>query len=323
VPVAVTGSIATDHLMRFPGKFSEQLVAAQLHRVALSFLVDDLEIHRGGVGANIAFGMGVLGVRPLLVGAVGSDFDDYRAWLERHGVDCSAVYVSQTRHTARFVSTTDDDMCQISSFYAGAMTEATKIELKPIADRVGGLDLVVIAPDDPTAMLRHAEECRQRGYPFAVDPSQQLARLDGQQAREFIAGAKYLFSNDYEWELLRQKTGWTEDEAAEQVDLRITTLGEQGVQIIGKDGTKIEIPAVPAIDKGNPTGAGDGFRAGFLAGISRGLDLEQAAQLGALIGVLVLETVGPQEWSLELDSALDRLSATYGPTPTQQISAIF
>ena len=155
---AITGSIATDHLMHFPGRFAEQLLAEQLDRVSLSFLVDDLVIRRGGVGANIAFGMGVLGQRPVLVGAVGADFADYRAWLERHGVDCDSVYVSEIAHTARFVCTTDDDMCQIASFYAGAMSEARNIELAPVAERVGGLDLVLIGANDPEAMLRHTDE---------------------------------------------------------------------------------------------------------------------------------------------------------------------
>src|SRR5205823_3849916 len=201
--IAVTGSIATDHLMHFPGRFAEQLVPDQLHKVSLSFLVDDLVVRRGGIGANIAFGMGVLGCRPALVGAVGTDFADYRSWLERHGVDCSGVHISEVAKTARFVCTTDDDMCQIASFYAGAMAEARLIELQPVAERVGGFDLMLISPDDPAAMLRHADECRQRGYTFAVDPSQQLARMDGAQIREFISGAAYLFSNDYEWELLQ------------------------------------------------------------------------------------------------------------------------
>src|SRR4029434_8663805 len=153
--IVVTGSIATDHLMHFPGRFAEQLLPDQLHKVSLSFLVDDLVVRRGGIDANIAFGMAVLGSRPILVGAVGADFADYRSWLERHGVDCDSVHVSDIAHTARFVCTTDTDMCQIASFYAGAMSEARNIELRPVAERLGGLDLVLVSPNDPTAMLRH------------------------------------------------------------------------------------------------------------------------------------------------------------------------
>jgi adenosine kinase len=322
VPVAVTGSIATDHLMHFPGRFAEQLVAEQLHRLSLSFLVDDLVVRRGGIGANIAFGMAVLGSPPVLVGAVGDDFADYRAWLQRHGVDCSGVRVSDVAHTARFVCTTDDDMCQIASFYAGAMAEARLIELLPIAERVGGLDLVMISPDDPAGMLRHAEECRQRGYPFAVDPSQQLARMDGEQIRQFITGADYLFSNDYEWELLRRKTGWTERDVLDRIRTRITTLGEKGAEIIDDTGLVAHVAAVPETAKADPTGVGDGFRAGFLTALTNGLSLERAAQLGSLVAVLVLETVGTQEWMFDRAEALARLADAYGQEPATEIAAI-
>ncbi|WP_199443429.1 carbohydrate kinase family protein [Umezawaea beigongshangensis] len=308
--------------MHFPGRFADQLVADRLDRVSLSFLVDDLVVRRGGIGANIAFGMGVLGCSPVLVGAVGQDFADYRSWLERHGVDCSGVLVSEVAHTARFVCTTDDDMNQIASFYAGAMSESRNIELAPIADRVGELDLVLISPDDPAGMLRHAEECRQRGYSFAVDPSQQLARMDGAQVRDFVEGARYLFSNDYEWELLLQKTGWTEQDVLSRVGLRITTLGEKGVEIVGADGTALQVPAVPELGKVDPTGVGDGFRAGFLAGTTAGLGLERAAQLGSLIAVLVLETVGTQEWVLDREPALARVREAFGPVAAQEIAAV-
>lgn len=320
--IAVSGSIATDHLMHFPGRFAEQLVAEQLHRVSLSFLADDLVVRRGGIAANIAFGLGVLGVRPVLVGAVGEDFADYRSWLERHGVDTSGVHVSDVAHTARFVCTTDDDLCQIATFYAGAMAEARNIELEPIARWAGGLGLVLISPDDPEAMLRHAEECRQRGYPFAVDPSQQLARMDGAQAREFVQGAKYLFTNDYEWELLLRKTGWTEQDVLGQVDIRITTLGENGVELVGQDGFSIKVPAVAETIKADPTGVGDGFRAGFLAGVTGGLSLERAAQLGSLIAVLVLETVGTQEWELDTPAAVKRLADAYGAEAAAEIQPL-
>src|SRR6185436_14130909 len=192
--IAVTGSIATDHLMHFPGRFASQLLPDQLDKVSLSFLVDDLVVRRGGIAANIAFGMAQLGLRPVLLGAVGADFADYRSWLERHGVDCDSVHVSEVAHTARFVCTTDEDMCQIASFYAGAMSEARNIELAPVADRVGGLDLVLVSANDPAAMMRHSEECRSRGFAFAADPSQQLARMDGDDVRSLIDGAEFLLS---------------------------------------------------------------------------------------------------------------------------------
>ena len=172
MPIAVTGSVATDHLMSFPGLFRESLVVDQLDKIALSFLVEDLEVRRGGCAANIAFGLAALGARPILVAAVGEDFADYRSWLERHGVDCTSVHYSESQHTARFICTTDNDMAQIATFYAGAMSEARDIELAPVADRVGGLDLVLVGADDPEAMSRHTQECRTRGIPFIADPSQ-------------------------------------------------------------------------------------------------------------------------------------------------------
>ncbi|EID53170.1 sugar kinase, ribokinase [Saccharomonospora xinjiangensis XJ-54] len=311
--IAVCGSIATDHLMHFPGRFADQFVAEQMHRVSLSFLADDLVVRRGGVGANIAFGLGVLGVRsPVLVGAVGADFADYGSWLRRHGVDTSGVHVSEVAHTARFVCTTDDDLCQIATFYTGAMAEAREIELAPVAERLGGLDLVLISPDDPQAMLRHAEECRQRDYVFAADPSQQLARMDGEQTRQFIDGAAYLFSNDYEWELLLRKTGWSEDDVLARVGLRVTTRGADGVEIVDSDGERMRVPAVRARATTDPTGVGDAFRAGFVAGRYHGLSLERSAQLGCLVAVNVLETVGTQEWAFDLGTAMDRLGETYG-----------
>jgi adenosine kinase len=217
VPVAVTGSIATDHLMTFPGRFVDQFVEGQMENVSLSFLVDDLVQHRGGAGANMAYGLGLLGLRPVLVGAVGSDFADYEAWLTRHGVDTASVHRSEFKHTARFVCTTDASNNQIASFYSGAMSEAGQIELLPVERRVGPLDLVVVGPNDPTAMVRHTQECRARGYRFAADPSQQLAWADGEMIREIVDGADLLFTNEYESHLLQQKTGWDVDEVLTRV----------------------------------------------------------------------------------------------------------
>ncbi len=322
MPVAVSGSIATDHLMRFPGKFSEQLLADQLHKISLSFLVDDLEIHRGGIGANIAYAMGLLGSDPVLVGAVGEDFAEYRQWLERHGVNCAGIYTSQAKHTARFVSTTDEEMNQISSFYAGAMAETGQIDLAAIAQNIGGLDLVLISPSDPDAMLNQAKVCRDRGFPFAADPSQQLARFDGQQVISFVEGAKYLFTNDYEWELLLNKTGWSEQQVLEHVEYRVTTLGPDGVRVVGKDGTDFTVTAVPERKKENPTGVGDAFRAGFLRGVYAGLSLERSAQLGSLVAVHVLETVGPQEWSLDRADALERVKGAFGAEAADELGRI-
>ena len=320
--IVVTGSIATDHLMHFPGRFSEQLVSDRLDRVSLSFLVDDLVVRRGGVAGNVTFAMGVLGGAPVLVGAVGADFAEYREWLEAHGVDCTGVRVSETAHTARFVCTTDEDMAQIASFYSGAMAEAREIDLAALLTAHGDVEIVLIGADDPDAMVRHSEACRATGTPFAADPSQQLARMSGEQAAELIGGAHYLFTNDYEWDLMLGKTGLTEEQVLGQVGLRITTLGEKGVDIVGADGTSIHVPVVPEVDKTDPTGVGDAFRGGFLTARSAGLSLERSAQLGSLVAVLVLETVGTQEWSFDREVALTRLRSAYGDEAAAEIATV-
>jgi adenosine kinase len=317
--IAVTGSIATDHLMHFPGKFADQLIADQLHKVSLSFLVDDLVVRRGGVASNIAFGMGQLGLNPILVGAVGADFADYRSWLERHGVDCRSVHVSALAHTARFVCTTDDDLNQIASFYAGAMAEARNIELEPVADRAGGLDLVLISANDPAAMIRHSRECRERGYAFAADPSQQLARMDGGDILTLISGADFLLTNDYERSLLEQKAQLTGEQVLDHVKVRVTTLGKHGVEITGRDIEGIHVPVARDVIADDPTGVGDGFRAGFFSAISWGLGLERAAQVGSLVAALVLETVGPQEYEIKNDFFAKRLADSYGDDAAAEI----
>jgi adenosine kinase len=321
VRVAVTGSIATDHLMTFPGRFTDQLVQEKLENVSLSFLVDTLDIRRGGVAANIAFGMGCLGLTPVLVGAVGADFADYRSWLDRHGVDTGSVRVSDVRHTARFLCTTDEDDNQIASFYTGAMAEAREIELAPIAARVGGLDLVLVSPNDPDAMVRHTEECRTRGVPFAADPSQQLARMEGEEIRKLVTGAAYLFTNEYESALIEQKTGLSGEEILDQVDTRVTTHGAKGVRIDRKGEPSINVPVVPVVDKLDPTGVGDAFRAGFLSGLSWGLPLERCAQIGNLLATYTLESIGPQEYALDRAAAITRLTETYGTEAAAEIGA--
>jgi adenosine kinase len=320
VRIAVTGSIATDHLMTFPGRFVEQLMPDKLDKVALSFLVDSLDIRRGGVAANIAFGLGCLGLRPLLVGTVGQDFGEYRQWLEHHNVDTSRVRESTLHHTARFIGTTDADLNQIASFYPGAMSEDVEIDL---SDLVGQADLVLIGASDPEAMLRFTAQCRELGLPFAADTSWQLARLDGEQVRALVEGAAYLFSNEYEAELIEHKTGWTSEELTAQVGIRVTTLGSAGARVGQAGQPPVLVPPLSDVTPREPTGAGDAFRSGFLAAVAWGLSLERAAQLGNLLAVHALETTGTQEYVLKPDQLAQRLTATYGAQAAQDIAAHF
>jgi adenosine kinase len=320
VRIAVTGSIATDHLMTFPGRFVEQLMPDKLDKVALSFLVDKLEIRRGGVAANIAFGLGCLGLRPLLVGSVGSDFAEYRGWLERHGVDTSGVRESVLQHTARFIGTTDADLNQIASFYPGAMSEDVDLDLSGLA---GQADLVLIGATDPEAMFRFTAQCREHLLPFAADTSWQLARMDGDQIRDLVSGAAYLFSNEYEAELIESKTGLTPAEVTAQVGVRVTTLGSAGARVDRTGEAPVLVPPVPDAAPCEPTGAGDAFRSGFLAAVSWGLSLERAAQLGNLIAVHALETTGTQEYELKPAQLAERLSAAYGPAAGDDLAQHF
>lgn len=311
--IAVTGSIATDYLMSFPGRFADQLVPDQLDEISLSFLVEGLEVRRGGVAANICYGLGQLGLHPVLVAAVGEDFNlDYRSWLKRHGVDTSAVHVSELKHTARFLCTTDEDQNQIASFYAGAMEEARFIELEPIADRLGGIDLVVVSPNDPEAMVRHTTDARAAGIDVMADPGQQLARMDGPQIRRLVDGAAYLVTNAYERGLLESKTGWSGEEVLDRVEVRITTQGAKGCLIERRGQPPVEVPAVPEERRADPTGVGDAFRSGFLAGTAWKLDLEASAQLGSLLATYVLEHVGTQEYEVDPPDFLERLGGFYG-----------
>lgn len=321
--ICVSASIATDHLMTFSGKFSDSLVPEELANLSVSFLVDNLEIRRGGVGGNIAFALAQFGVRPVLVSAAGQDFADYGSWLERHGVDIESVRLSDELHTARFVCTTDQTANQIATFYAGAMAESRLIELQPVADRVGPLDLVLIGATDPVAMERHTQECRERGIAFAADPSQQLSFLEGEPIRKLISGAKYLFSNEYESALILKKTGWTEDELLDQVEIQITTLGAKGSRIQVKGSEPVEVSACTVSGVVDPTGVGDAFRGGFLAGLAAGLELDDCARMGSTLAAFVIESVGTQEYKFDQEVYIGRVEENYGADVRERVTAAF
>ncbi|QUQ66633.1 carbohydrate kinase family protein [Kutzneria sp. CA-103260] len=314
----VTGSIATDCLMRFPGRFADQFVGDRLDRVSLSFLVDELEIRRGGVAANIAYGLAQLGLRPVLVGAVGKDFGEYRRWLDSHGVDTGSVLVAEELHTARFLCTTDSDHNQIASFHAGAMSRARDIALAPMLRT--GADLVVISPNDPEAMLRHTRDCRESGIPFVADPSQQLAYVNGTQMRALIEGATWLFTNEYERELLLAGIGCTAEDVLSRVGSWVTTLGADGVRVESRGTEPIVVKAV-TVEVVDPTGAGDAFRAGFLAGVEAGMGTARSAQLGCVAASFALESPGPQSYTIALTSLLSRLGAAYGHDAEIELAA--
>jgi adenosine kinase len=318
--VGVAGSVGRDHLMTFPGKFTDSLVAGSLEKVSLSFLVDGLDVRRGGCAANIAFGMGVLGLNPILIAAVGKDFIDYGAWLTRHGVDTSHVLVSETLNTALYMVTTDTDLNQIASFFPGAMSEARNIELQPIMDKTGTLDFLVISPDDPEAMLRHSEIAREQKIAFAADPSQQMARMAGEEIKRLIEGAAYLFLNEYELALACQKTGWSDAEILDRVTVRVVTLGSQGAKVEEKGKSPIVVGVPQEKAKIDPTGVGDSFRSGFIAGLAWGLSHERCAQLGSMLATYVIETKGTQEYRFTRDEFIERFKDAYGGGAAEDVS---
>ena len=318
--IGVAGSVGLDHLMTFSGKFTDSFVAGSLEKVSLSFLVDSLDVRRGGCAANICYGMGVLGLNPVLIAAVGKDWADYEAWLSRHGVDTSHALISTSLYTAHFMVTTDDDLNQIASFFPGAMSEARNIELAPIMEKTGRFDMVVISPDDPEAMLHHSDVCRREGIAFAADPSQQMARMSGEEIKLLIDGASYLFLNEYELALAMQKTGWSDREILEHVKIRVVTLGSKGAKVESAAGEFVQVGVPQEKSKTDPTGVGDSFRSGFIAGLAWGLSHERCAQLGSLIATYVIETMGTQEYRFTSAEFLARFDASYGAEAAAEIA---
>jgi adenosine kinase len=289
--IIVTGSIAYDYLMRFPGRFTEHIMLEHLHQVSLSFLVEDMTKHWGGIGANIAYTLALLGIRPTLMGTAGRDFGDYRLWLESVGVDTSAVRQIDDVFTASFFVNTDLDNNQIASFYSGAMAYAKNYTLADVLE--GTPDLVIISPNDPVAMLNLTEECRARGIRFVYDPSQQVPRFNGDELHQSLKGAHAMVVNAYEAEMICNKTGLTLDDLRREINILVITQGKNGSHIYA-DGERIEVPIVPVEAIKDPTGVGDAYRAGLLCGLAHGWSLKLAGEVGALCAAYVLEQVGTQ-----------------------------
>lgn len=285
--IIVTGSIAFDYLMSFPGKFTEHLMPEHVQRVSLSFLVDSMDKRRGGCGPNIAYTLALLGERPRLMATAGQDFPEYRQWLEAAGVDTSLVADVAGKFTASFFCSTDEENNQIASFYTGAMANAPELSFR----NAGDCDLTIISPNDPTAMLQYADECRVLGIPFIFDPGQQCARMGPSELREGIVGAHMVICNDYEFELIRQKTGMGEPEILNEATLLVITRGEEGCTILTRS-DRIAVPAVPPSRVVDPTGVGDAFRGGFMKGLAMEADLEVCGQLGSVAATYALEHLG-------------------------------
>jgi adenosine kinase len=304
----VTGSIAYDYLMSFPGKFTEQLVAGHLERISLSFLVDSMDKRRGGCAPNIAYTLALLGERPMLMGTAGQDFEEYRRWLDAAAIDTSLVQVVPGKFTASFFCSTDNDNNQIASFYTGAMAHAAELSFRT----AGTVDLAIISPNDPDAMVQYAEECRTLGIKFIFDPGQQCARMSGEQLAEGLTGAFMVICNDYEFELIRQKTGKSEADILGECELLVVTKGEKGCTIMRKDGS-VDVSAVVPHQIADPTGVGDAFRGGFMKGLAAGAPDETCGRLGSVAATYALEHLGGTSHSYTWAEFKKRYEQHFGP----------
>ena len=305
--IVVTGSIAFDYLMSFPGKFTEHFLPEHMSRVSLSFLVDSMDKRRGGCAPNIAYTMALLGERPRLMATAGQDFDDYRRWLEAAGIDTSLVLQVDDKFTASFFCSTDVDSNQIASFYTGAMANAGELSFRTVTDAT----MVIVSPNDPRAMVQYAEECRALGIPFVWDPGQQCARMTGPELADGIQGAAIVICNDYEIELMKQKTGLDEAAILSRAGALIVTRGEHGCTIRqGK--TVATVPAVAPRSIVDPTGVGDAFRGGLLKGLAAGWGLEAACRVGSVAATYALEHLGGQSHAYSQDEFFTRYTTHFG-----------
>lgn len=308
----ITGSVAYDYLMHYPGLYRDHILPDQLDKISLSFLADSLRRERGGVAANIAYTMKLLGADPIVFATVGEDFGDYRRWMAEHGLRTDHIVEIEGEFTASFFVGSDLEQNQIAIFYTGAMAYARDytLEARGLADA----QVVMISPNDPLAMLRYAQECRRLGIPYAYDPSQQIARLSGEDLIESIPGAAFLLCNEYELGMIEKKTGWSLNDVRGQVNVLVNTLGKEG-SMIYLDEAEYFIPAVQVEKTVDPTGAGDAYRGGLFAAMLAGLPWDVAGRVGALCGAYALEHTGTTSHTFQLDAFMDRYAENFGAEP--------
>ncbi|MFQ5613569.1 MAG: carbohydrate kinase family protein [Anaerolineae bacterium] len=308
--IAVTGSMAYDYIMSFPGRFAEHILPEQIEIISVSFLVDSMRRERGGCGGNIAYNLALLGQKPLLMATVGQDAPEYIAWLREQGVDTGGVLQLPDEFTASFFVSTDQDNNQIASFYTGAMARASEISFYDYRDR--DIELAIISPNDPGAMVKYARECRELGIPYIYDPSQQIPRLSKEDLIQGIEGAKLLVVNDYEFEMIKNQTGLKGQDLRSAVEVTVITRGEAGSTIYADGQQPLDIPIVPTRRLADPTGMGDAYRAGLVAGLCQGFDWEISGRLGALTATYVLEEHGTQRHRYTLRQFVERYRQNFG-----------
>ena len=305
--VVCTGSIAYDYILNFNGRFKDHILPDKTHILNLSFLVDDLHKRRGGVAGNYAYNLSLLGYPAAVLATAGSDAAEYRTWLEARGVDCSGLRLMEGEITATGFTTTDLDDNQITGYYGGAMLRAGMLGLD---DAPRDMEAVIIGPNDPDAMMRLSRECRQRSVRFVFDPAHQLPRLEARDLADASAGAWILIGNDYEIELVKERMGCDDDQLMKQAEMVVTTLGREGSRIASRDGV-VAIPAAPTELEVDPTGAGDAYRAGLVAGLLRGLDVAVAGRVASLAATYAIEQVGTAEHAYTKDDFVARYRKSF------------
>lgn len=320
--IVVTGSIAYDYIMNFPGYFKDHILPDKVHMLTVSFLVDSMRRMRGGVAGNIAYSLALLGERPLVVATVGQDFGEYRALMDRQGVDTSGIVEIDDEFTASCFINTDQANNQIVAFYTGAMACSKDLSLLDL--HLGAEDLVLISPTDPEAMNRYTDECRRMGVPFLFDPGKQAPRLDTDQILNGLNGARVLVGNDYEFAMIAKKIGWSEAELIASAPLTVVTRGAQGSTLYtsATNGQGVEIPIAPVSEVRDPTGAGDAYLAGLVFGLARQFPLEVTGRVAALMAAYAIEWRGGQEHHFTLAEFVERYTQSFGPTPEVEALAV-
>ncbi len=307
--VVLTGSIAYDYIMSFPGYFKDHILPEKIHEISVSFLVDSMKRQRGGIATNIAYNLALLGERPKIMATVGEDFAEYRRWLELHYIDTSAIIEIPDEFTASFFVSTDKEQNQIASFYTGAMAHARLVSFQ---DHINsGIELAVISPNDPAAMVQYVAECKALRIPYIYDASQQIIRLDAEDLKAGCRDSKMIILNDYELGMLQNKTGWSEAEIAAQTETLIVTYGENGSTIMHA-GETIQIPVAVPRQSGEPTGAGDAYRAGIIKGVMNAFSWEFTGRLGSLAAIYALEQHGTQSHRYTLQEFTERFQQEFG-----------
>ncbi|MEF3275616.1 MAG: carbohydrate kinase family protein [Chloroflexus sp.] len=308
--IVVTGSLAFDYIMDFPGYFKDFMLSDKAHIISVSFLVDSMRKLRGGVAGNIAYNLALLGERPLIVGSAGHDFGTYRAWLEEQGVDTSGIRIIEHEFTSSCFINTDQANNQIVAFYAGAMGYDHQNSL--LERGLTANDLVLISPTNPAAMRRFALECQQMGVPYIFDPGKQTPRLDPDLLEVGIRGAKVLISNDYEFGMMSRCLGISEAQLIAQAPITVVTRGVEGSQIYVDGQLAANIPVAPVAEVRDPTGAGDAYLAGIAFGLVRQLPLDITGRIAALCAAYAIEERGCQEHRFTPTQFAERYRAAFG-----------